>query len=130
MKKAVRRFLQGCSLTAAMFVFQACYGVPEYVDMLPFCVVDEDGDPIPNIRLESRRNFTYGPTDWEFMGLTDSNGLVYGCYDKGYLHITTYHFTDSDSVYSVKDTVMTRVPDMDEPPIRIVLKKNVARIGG
>ena len=28
MKKLIRNILRGCSLTAALFVFEACYGTP------------------------------------------------------------------------------------------------------
>lgn len=32
MKKIIRNILRGCSLTAALFVFEACYGTPPRQD--------------------------------------------------------------------------------------------------
>ena len=32
MKKIIRNILRGCSLTAALFVFEACYGTPPRPD--------------------------------------------------------------------------------------------------
>ena len=32
MKKIIRNILRGCSLTAALFVFEACYGTPPVRD--------------------------------------------------------------------------------------------------
>lgn len=32
MRKLIRNILKGCSLTAALFVFEACYGTPPVKD--------------------------------------------------------------------------------------------------
>lgn len=32
MRKLIRNILRGCSLTAALFVFEACYGTPPVKD--------------------------------------------------------------------------------------------------
>ena len=52
--KWIRNILKGVSLTAAMFVFQACYGPMEdyYDTKVTFHVVAEDtGEPLQDVRI-------------------------------------------------------------------------------
>ena len=53
--RLLRKILGGISLTAAMFVFQACYGTEPYCEQWGeyiFHVVDDkDGTPIPDVSV-------------------------------------------------------------------------------
>ena len=106
--RLLRKIFGGISLTAAMFVFQACYGTDPYFDYteVTFRVVeDKDHQPLEGIRVMSQRqsnsDFVY---DWVSRGATDSSGLAS-------VNIETvldqkFRFIDSDSVYAVKDTIL------------------------
>lgn len=122
--KFIRKILKGVSLTAAMFVFQACYGEPpdwpEY--KINFRVVsDEDGTPIKDIKVASQpqsdnENVIY---DWKLLGYTDSNGFCSGWLYEPPLDIK-FRFSDNDSVYAVKDTIFS---NLSNDTIDIVLTK-------
>ena len=114
------------SLTAAMFVFQACYGTPhdKYLDLLEvnFRVVDADGSPIPDIeiRVQPQAVGDSQTYDWEYLGSTNSTGeRECTFYDLGLPN--KFRFTDSDSVYAVKDTIVKNIYGTDT--IDIVLSK-------
>ena len=55
-----RNFLKGCSLTTALFIFQACYGTgPGYQRNLAeqefsFEVTDNEGNPISNAKIYAK----------------------------------------------------------------------------
>ena len=116
--KWIRNILKGISLTAAMFVFQACYGPMEDYQEGPligvtFHVVDAtDGHPIPNIKVESRwqdsPNDSFNSvTSWYENGYTDSTGLLsFETHEWGHMYLK-FHFTDSDAVYTYKDTILS-----------------------
>ena len=78
--KILRKLFAGISLTAAMFVFQACYGTEPVIDYRTVCfrVVDaESGNPVPNVRIIAQwqtnsNSFSYG---WREIGTTDSTGI-------------------------------------------------------
>ena len=104
----LRKILGGVSLTAAMFVFQACYGTPyDYYELeYNFRIVDAKGTPIPNInvssQLQSNGDYQY---DWHFLGQSDSAGIAHlWMEDCGGMDVK-FRFSDKDSVYAVKDTV-------------------------
>lgn len=115
--RLLRKILGGISLTAAMFVFQACYGTLEEdcpTTEYTFRVVDAKGTPIPDIKVssqwQSNSDYVY---DWEFHGLSDSAGIARPrLWDCGGLDVK-FRFSDEDSVYAVYDTVISRnaVPD-------------------
>ncbi len=114
--RIVRKILGGISLTAAMFVFQACYGTDYYCPSMEynFRIVDTKGTPIPNIKVSSQWQSTGDYVyDWHFQGVSDSAGLA--CLwveDCNGLDIK-FRFSDDDSVYAVYDTIINRntVPD-------------------
>lgn len=96
--KWIRKVLKGFSLTAAMFVFQACYGTDEAV--LPYCmkfhVMDEaTGKPIRGIKVT---DLVYGVTNY-----TTGEGMVTVWGDSTMIR---YSFVDNDSVYIPKDTIV------------------------
>lgn len=108
----ILRKLFGCiSLTAAMFVFQACYGLdPDYYwdpAKLTFRVVSDDGMPLPDIKVMSQKqsNSESYSFDWKFLGYTDSAGVITRSVDTNGLDIK-FRFSDKFSVYTVKDTIL------------------------
>jgi len=78
MRKWIRNILKGTSLSAALFVFQACYGMPDgYKEEynLGFEVVDGNTlKPIPDVDVYYRDS---GSTAWKSAGKTDRNGRNY-----------------------------------------------------
>ncbi len=108
--KILRKILGGISLTAAMFVFQACYGVePDYPGhCVTFRVVsDTDGQPLPNIKISAQPqsgspNVIY---DWHLTGYTDSMGVC-SSWIECITNSTMFRFADNDSVYAVRDTII------------------------
>ena len=123
--KYLRNILKGISLTAAMFVFQACYGTPQD-DYRPysvsFHVVGDEGEPIPNvdIQVQPQSGLDDVEYDWDLLRSTDSAGMG-RCYVEDLGLPNKFRFSDRDSVYAVKDTVITQLTDNDT--IDIVLHK-------
>lgn len=120
--KWIRRILKGISLTAVLFVFQACYGTErDYYDtMIDFCIVSaETGEPIEGIQvieqvLTSDSTLTY---DNHIVDYTDNEGHL-SCWTVGGLH--RYMFVDTSSVYATADTVFD---PFDVDTVNIVLQK-------
>lgn len=128
MKKIIRKILKGCSLTAAMFVFQACYGTKEdfgeYGPMsyLIFRVMDENSTPIEGILLKSRWETDNYISGWNFEGFSDSTGVVHADVNRNnYRYKTTFEFSDRQKRFELLDTLFTDLSDADT--IDIVLKK-------
>jgi hypothetical protein len=124
--KYLRKILKGVSLTAALFVFQACYGTPQdevYFQNVAFRVVSsDDGQPIPNVDImyQYLNGTGFNDVDWFEFGKTDSQGLNIGSLeDRGFP--TMFRFKDANSAYVVKDTVLTRLYEADT--VDIVLSK-------
>lgn len=113
--RLLRKILGGISLTAAMFVFQACYGTgPDcpYADYT-FRVVDaKDGSPIPDIQvttqMQSNSDYEY---PWETVGVTDSTGIAHCYFWKCEAFDIKFRFSDEDSLYAVQDTVISTLTD-------------------
>lgn len=124
--KYLRKILKGVSLTAAMFVFQACYGTLQdegYWQNVAFRVVSsDDGQPIPNVDImyQYQRGGDYHDQDWLEFGKTDSLGFNSGILEDCGVP-TMFRFKDANSTYDVKDTVLTRLYDVDT--VDIVLSK-------
>lgn len=76
MKKWVRNILKGTSLSTALFIFQACYGMPPGWEPMPCGIVLQliDGDtqePIDNAEVKVK---TKGQSEWEIAEPTNSTG--------------------------------------------------------
>lgn len=108
--KLLRKILKGASLTTALFVFQACYGTPDWLheESAEFRVVSvEDGSPLDGIAIKSRAQANDN-LDWILAGYTDESGAAqvyfgYTDYDK-----PQFRFESEDGEYVVKDTVITQ----------------------
>ena len=94
--------MKGVSLTAAMFVFQACYGsMRDYYDVqVTFRVVAEDtGLPIDGVDImycDAAEDTSFN----EFQlssGITDEEGMATVWATEGRKH---FFFVDKDSLYS------------------------------
>ena len=73
-----RNFLKGCSLTAALFVFQACYGTPQgmrysQIDF-NFEILDSEGKPVDKAKVFMKDNSTF--TEWSDSVQTGGDGLA------------------------------------------------------
>lgn len=109
----LRKILKCVSLTAAMFVFQACYGTgydrPDAI--VTFRVLSaEDNSPIPDVKViaQPQSNDESYEYDWSLVGFTDSTGVSEGGVAMTGLD-TKFRFSDKDSLYAVKDTVISVV---------------------
>lgn len=109
----IRKILKCFSLTAAMFVFQACYGTNYYMDEtnMAFRVVSEKtGEPIPGVKVETQLVDSTGDnalSNWALCCYTDSLGIAEVYTIVGEESSTTkFRFTDTNAVYSVKDTIV------------------------
>lgn len=109
--KWIRKILKGVSLTATMFVFQACYGTMEdyYDTKVTFHVVAEDtGEPLQKVciwaqELNQVDSSDIGAIQRHIVDYTDGNGLAtVWAYDE----IIRYSFEDKDSLYVPVDTII------------------------
>lgn len=114
--KLLRKILGGISLTAAMFVFQACYGTEPYCEQMGeyiFHVVDDkDGTPIPDVCVEKMHQ--HGNQD-EYWGgcynFTNADGICRFDYCGDYAAPNLkFRFKASSSDYEVRDTIITDYP--------------------
>ena len=109
--KLLRKILGGISLTAAMFVFQACYGTDYYCPSVEynFRVVDLKGTPIPDIKVSSQWQSN---SDYEYNWIdncsTDSAGIAHFWMEDCEGLDIKFRFSDDDSVYAVYDTIINR----------------------
>lgn len=107
--KWLHNLLKGFSLTTALFIFQACYGTPEWLHdgRLPFKVVAADtGDPLEGARISSRV-YAAENLDWIPCAVTDANGeamVVFGTMDG---ESPQFRIEVPGAEYIVKDTVLT-----------------------
>ena len=126
--KLFRNILKGSALTAALFVFQACYGTAfdEYDTCLfyKFKVIDiQDGNPIKDVAV-SRRLPVQGNEpeyEWSLCGLTDNEGIEYANTYATSTNEWEFRFYAPDREYEIKDTIIKYTDDM--PEIVIKLKK-------
>ena len=111
--KWLHNLLRGFSLTGALFVFQACYGMPEPPDYeetefapMSFSVVSHTtGAPVEGIRISgSAISRDYGMLS---LGVTDENGkcLVQIPYRRD-LSDPVLVFEDRSGNYATKDTTL------------------------
>ena len=108
--KWIRNILKGVSLTAAMFVFQACYGPMEdyYDTKVTFHVVAEDtGEPLQDVRIWAQElNYSDSAdigNQRNIAEYTDGNGFATVW---TYAEIIRYSFEDKDSLYVPVDTII------------------------
>lgn len=103
MRKWIRNILKGTSLSAALFIFQACYGMPRGFEVydLGFEVIDSNTlEPIPDVEVFYRES---GSTTWVSAGKTDR-------YGKNFLYPFGSESLDLEfkaENYQIKDTTLT-----------------------
>ena len=124
--KWIRKALKGISLTAAMFVFQACYGPREdyFSTKVTFRVVSNDtGEPIQGVAIWAQ---SLNTSDSNANGnpryvadYTDKNGMATIWEELG---LKQYSFIDRDSIYIPTDTIVNPIK---ADTIDIVLKKSI-----
>ena len=127
--KWLHNLLKGASLTGALFVFQACYGIPQplYDESgtapMTFSVVsNETGEPLKGISILSKSNLEYDNEPWE-VGVTGEDGqckvnLQYIRNMRGPL----VRFQDPEGKYAVRDTTLD---DLREQVIKVRLYPNL-----
>lgn len=132
MKRVVRRFLQGCSLTAAMFVFQACYGTEfDWGEplRLTFQVVDESNNTIDGVNLQSRwehRNSDGELTScgkWTLLDVSEDNGVLHAYIYERELPYTRFQFADEQGRFEHLDTTFTSISETDTVNIMLKVKR-------
>ena len=107
--KWLHNLLKGLSLTTALFIFQACYGTPEWLpdNTLPFKVVAADtGEPLEGARISSRVQAADN-LDWISCGVTNEYGealVFFGTMDGA---DPQFRIWAPGTEYLVKDTVLT-----------------------
>ena len=123
--KHLRKLLKGISFTAAMFVFQACYGTGEdwYNESnMTFHVVSaEDGSPMANVKIRSQLQAADTTYDWHLLGYTNDEGIasVWVAPDYDGSNQTLFRFVADDPAYAVKDTLINGIHNT----VNIVLSK-------
>ena len=109
----IRKVLKGISFTAAMFVFQACYGPMEdyYTTKVTFRVMSSDtGEPIQGVAVWSQHlntsdSLAHGNPGY-IADYTDKNGMATIWEEPG---LKQYSFVDKDSIYIPSDTIVNPI---------------------
>jgi len=122
--KLLRKLFKGISLTAAMFVFQACYGTYEgwsESNMTFYVVSAEDGQPMPNVKIRSQLHTGDTAYDWHLLGYTNDEGIATVWVAPNYdgISYTLFRFIADDPAYAVKDTAINGISNT----VNIVLSK-------
>lgn len=118
--KLFRNLLKGATLTTAMFIFQACYGTPDWYQNtdIKFKVVSAvDNKPLDHVSIYTRVAEAEN-LDWNLCGYTGEDGVLdaYVGYDA---HVAPqFRFDAEGDIYEVKDTV---IADMTPRTIEIKL---------
>lgn len=115
--KWLHNLLKGASLSGALFVFQACYGMPQPAlweeggtAPMSFSLVSHaTGKPLEGIEIWG--NNGYGSNDTK-LGVTNADGqcrveLSYRRNVEG----PVLHFVDPQELYAVKDTTLADLRD-------------------
>lgn len=124
--KLIRKILGGISLTAAMFVFQACYGTEEWygevncVDFDVRVLSADDNSPIPGIRVFA--NFEpEGPINYmNSWGSSDSAGFLHHRVCREMDGAMRLIFEDGNKIYK-GDTLVFEPVENDT--VQVFLKK-------
>lgn len=114
--KWLRNILKGATLSTALFIFQACYGVPQselyetgYAPMTFVLESASDGQPLEGIRIIANM---YRFNDQ--IGVTDASGRCkVDIPFKRDLANTLLTFEDPDGNYMAKDTVLEDYRERD-----------------
>lgn len=128
MRKILHNLLKGASLTTALFIFQACYGVPMpplYEDggvaPMSFSLVSgKTGEPLVGIQVKAKADERW--SDYQELGVTGQDGrcsveIPYGRnFDGPFLR-----FEDPEGKLSPKDTSLA---DLREREIVIRMLPN------
>ena len=120
--KWLHNLLKGLSLTTALFVFQACYGTPEWFhdNALPFKVVDaRTGDPLEGVDISSRVQAAEN-LDWIPCGVTNAEGEAFVRFGIMEGANPQFRIEAAGTDYLVKDTVLT---DLSHHLVEIKLSK-------
>lgn len=117
----IRKALKGISLTAALFVFQACYGTMQdyYEAKVTFHVVDDNtGEPLQGVDIwavELANDSTTTDAYPYKAAITDENGIASFWTTAA---VEQYSVVDQDSAYVKADTIL-RTYDTDTINIRL-----------
>lgn len=108
--KLLRNILKGASLTTALFVFQACYGMlqTDWEDYASFKVVSaEDNTPLENIAVKVKEASSGSDSDWKIKGYTYEDGTAYVSFGNADYRNSQFRFESEDGTYVAKDTVIS-----------------------
>lgn len=116
--KWLHHLLKGASLSTALFVFQACYGVPQPLydedGMAPMhfsCISSETGAPLEGIQVRGKE---WKDGDYRLLGVTDAEGKCK--VEIPYLRNRPgpyLHFEDAAGHHIAKDTTLADLRDRD-----------------
>lgn len=121
--KCIENILRVMSLTATLALFVACDGGSQdynHTFDVAFHVVSDAGEPLSYVEVFSKPDDddSCSQYEWRMLGKTDTGGIVSG-YVKDYGLPNVYRFSDRDSSYFVKDTVISDFNEDDT--VEIVL---------
>lgn len=111
--KILHQLLKGISLTGALFVFQACYGMPRppyyeagMAEMDFLLLSNADGTPLEGIHIKSAIGQNSGNTTHE-LGVTGPNGRCHVAinYERNEVGPRVI-FADEEGRYAAKDTIL------------------------
>ena len=111
--KWLRNILKGASLTTALFIFQACYGTPEWLhdEDVQFQVVSAADDmPVDDVEIYTRVMYNDG-LDWNLCGYTDEEGTLSTTIYFDVNNAPQFRISDPNGRYAVKDTVIADMSD-------------------
>lgn len=123
-RKFLRNIFGLFSFTTALFVFQACYGVPHDFDILPCgCYIEgtvktaDSNSPLNNVNIS---------INGERLANTDSNGYFNLCVERSdkYRLKAIGGDRSRDGSNSTKDTTLTSFSENDYFHIDLVLGEN------
>ena len=120
--KWLHNLLKGASLTTALFIFQACYGIRQpYFDMdiketpMSFSLVSaESGEALHGIHILCKAAMWLSEEGYQDIGVTDENGkckvnLLYSSNAEG----PYIRFEDPEGVVAAKDTTLADLRERD-----------------
>jgi hypothetical protein len=106
--KWLHNLMKGASLTTALFIFQACYGTPEWMndrDVSITVVSAEDNAPLKDVEVFTRVYHDEN-LDWNLCGYTDESGKLETYVGVASPNDPEFRFKAGDVTYQVKDTVI------------------------